>query len=356
MLGTVYGVDGDIGRSLEHLREAVRMNPRDERSWYQLVRTLDEPAVPADTAAVRAAIASLPDAGALRWQLALLVARGGRTNAEDLTAMAMIDRYVVLVGRGELLLSLARLAQVHLDYAGAIGLLERAVALIPNNAGAHRILASAYIDDGRDGQGFAELLIALLLNPNDAETLTLLGRTHAAAGRAPESIAVLRRALALDSANPQAALALGDALVRVEQAAEGRKWLQEAERHRARSLAEDRLQRTIGTLTLQAEIGMSERDYATAIDRWDQIAQLRPKSASSQRRLADALVAAGRLDEAARAYQAAVLLGAGTDARRRLAEVYEALGRTTEGARERAGYVQQRLEELRQRAAEGPSQ
>jgi tetratricopeptide (TPR) repeat protein len=356
LLGTVYGVAGDITRSLQSLREAVRLNPANERSWHQLLRTLDESTVPADTAAeVRAAIASLPDAGALRWQLALLVAKGQRTTADDLAMMTAIDRYVVLVGRGELLLSLARLAQVHLDYGGAISLLERAVALIPNNADAHRILASAFIDDGRDSTGYAELVIALLLNPDDGETLTLLGRVHAAAGRTAESIAALRRAVALDSVNPQAVLSLGDALVRAEQPAEGRQWLQEAEKYRARSLAEDRLQRTIATLTLQAEVSMTERDYATAIDRWDQIAQLRPKSALSQRRLADASVAAGRLDEAARAYQAAVSLGAGTDTRRRLADVYEALGRKTESEGERAGYVQQRLEELRQRAAEGPS-
>ena len=72
--------------------------------------------------------------------------------------------------------------------------------------------------------------------------------------------------------------------------------------------------------------------------------------------LADALVAAQRLDEAAKTYQTAISLGAGADARRRLAEVHDALGRNAESVRERASYVQQRLEELRQRAADGPAQ
>jgi tetratricopeptide (TPR) repeat protein len=357
MLGTAYGVDGDLTRSLRHLREAVRLRAGDERSWYALARALDESGAAAETAAtVRAAIAALPDAGALRWQLTSLIARGQRTDDGDLATMAAIDRYVVLVGRGELHLSLARLAQTHLDYRGAIGLLERAAALIPNNASAHKSLARAYIDDGRDSQGYAELVVALVLNPDDVETLTLLGRTHVAAGRTAESIAVLRRAVAVDAASQQAVLALGDALVRAQQADEGGKWRQEAQRLRARSIDEERLQRTIAILTLQAEVSMSERDYAGAIDRWDQIVQLRPKSAGSHRRLADAFVAAGRLGEAVPAYQEAVLLGAGADALRRLADVFDALGRKAESARERAGYLQRRLEELRQQAADGPSQ
>jgi predicted TPR repeat methyltransferase len=107
---------------------------------------------------------------------------------------------------------------------------------------------------------------------------------------------------------------------------------------------------------LQAEVRSGERDYAGAIDLWDQIIQLRPGSASSHLRLAEALVAAKRLDEAAKTYQTAISLGAGADARRRLAAVDDALGRSAERDRERASYVRQRMEELRQRAADGPAQ
>ena len=353
MLGTAYRVNGDITRSLEHLNQAVRLNPRDERSWYALVRELDETGTPAETVAtVRQAVAALPEAGALRWQLANLVARGQRTTADDLATMAAIDRYVVLVGRGELHLSLARLVQTHLDYRGAISLLERATVLIPNNATAHRTLARAYLDEANDSRGYAELVAALLLNPDDGETLTLLGRLHAAAGRAGEAIAVLRRAVAVDPANPQAVGALGDALVRAQQADEGSKWLQAAETLRARSIDEDRLQRTIAVLTVQAELRMRERDYAGAVDRWDQVVQLRPQQALNHLRLADALAAAGRLDGAAQSYQQAVTLGAGPDILRRLAGVYDAVGRTADSERVRNDYIQRRLEELRLRAAE----
>jgi tetratricopeptide (TPR) repeat protein len=356
MLATSYGVNGDVPRSLQHLRDAVRLNPRDERSRLALVRALDDSGAQTDTeVAVRAAIAELPDAGAFRWQLATLAARLGQTNQADLALISALDRYVVLVGRGELHIRLAKLAQSHLEYERAISLLERAAALIPNNAVAHKTLARAYIEDGRDREGYAELVVALMLNPDDAETLSGIGRLHLAAGRLPESIDALQRAVAIDRNNQEALQALGDALVRAGKITEGQTRLQESAQLRTRSIDEERLTRTIALLTVQANVRKDERDFAGAIDLWDQIIQLRRESASAHLRLAETYVAAGQLDEAVTAYQAAIALGAGVDIHRRLAELYAALGRNDESARERASYVQQRLEELRQRAADTPA-
>lgn len=356
LLGTAYGVNGDVIKNVQHLREAVRLNPRDERSWLALVRTLDEANASGDAdEAVRSAIAELPDAGALRWQLATLAAKRQRTNEADLAWMTAIDRYVVLVGRGELHTLLAKLVHTHMDYQRAIGLLERAAALIPNNKGAHKSLARAYIEDGRNREGYAELVVALMIDPDDVETLTGIGRLHLAAGRLPESIETLERAVAMDRSNQQTVHALGDALVRGRKIAEGQEWLQESDRLLARSIEEERRLRTIAILTLQAEVKSGERDYAAAIDLWNQVIQLRPLSASSHLRLAEALVAAQRLDEAAKTYEAAISLGAGADARRRLGDVHAALGRSAESVREHASYVRQQLEELRRRDADGPA-
>ena len=353
MLATSYGVNGDVTRSLQHLREAVRLDPRDERSRLALVRTLDDSSAPAETGdAIRAAIAELPDAGAFRWQLATLAARLHLTNPADLALISALDRYVVLVGRGELHIRLAKLAQSHLEYERAIGLLERAAALIPNNTVAHKTLARAYLDDGRDSEGYAELVVALMLDPDDTETLTGIGRLHLAAGRLPESIDALQRAVAIDRNNQEALQALGDALVRAGKTTEGQARLQDSEQLRARAIDEDRLTRTIAILTVQADIRKGERDFAGAIDLWDQIIQLQRGSASNHLRLAETCVAAGRLDEAAKAYQTAISLGAGVDVHRRLAEVSAALGREDDSARERARFVRQRLDELRQRAAD----
>jgi hypothetical protein len=77
---------------------------------------------------------------------------------------------------------------------------------------------------------------------------------------------------------------------------------------------------------------------------------LQGRSAAAHSRLADALRAAKRLEEAASQLQMAIEAGAGADARHRLAGVYAALGRTEESARERAAYREARMMELRERA------
>src|SRR5947207_2405619 len=145
-----------------------------------------------------------------------------------------------------------------------------------------------------------------MIDADDAETLTAIGRLHMTAGRVEESIEALKRAVEIDRANQQAVHALGDALVRAGKTAEGQEWLQESDRLLSRSIDDERLQRTIAMLTLQAEIRIGERDYAGAIDLANQIIQLRPRNASSHLRLADALVAAGRLDDAGKEYQTAI--------------------------------------------------
>jgi tetratricopeptide (TPR) repeat protein len=353
LLATAYGVNADVVKNLQHLRAAVRLNPRDQRSWLALVRSLDDTGAQTDTnAAVRSAIAELPDAGAFRWQLATLAARLGQTNQADLAVISALDRYVVLVGRGELHIRLAKLAQTHLEYATAIRLLERAVTLIPNSSVAHTTLAHAYIEDGRDSDAYAELVVALILAPDNADALAALGRLHLAAGRLPEAINALQRAIAIGRNNQEGLQALGNALVRAGNTAEGQARLQESAQLRSRAIDEERLTRTIALLTVQADVRKDARDFAAAVDLWDQIVQLRPGNQTSHTRLADANLASGRLEEAAKEYQTAITLGAGMDVHRRLAEVYAALGRTDDSARERARYVQQRLEELRQRSTD----
>ena len=105
--------------------------------------------------------------------------------------------------------------------------------------------------------------------------------------------------------------------------------------------------------TNRAICSSSSRDDSGAIDHWREAISLLGGSAVPHLRLAEALAAAKRPDEAVAEYLTAISLKAGADAHRRLAELYEELGRTAESARERATHVERRLEELRQRAEEG---
>ena len=119
-------------------------------------------------------------------------------------------------------------------------LLQQSVLAIPNNAAAHRALGRACADNGRPADGYAELVIALLLAPDDVETLTDLGRVHLTADRPDRAVAALERAIGIDATNRLAVRALADALIRAGRTAEGKQRLEESARLQVAALDDDR--------------------------------------------------------------------------------------------------------------------
>jgi tetratricopeptide (TPR) repeat protein len=99
-------------------------------------------------------------------------------------------------------------------------------------------------------------------------------------------------------------------------------------------------------LAVQAAIHVSKGEYDAAFDAWKQAISIRRDSVSPFQ-VADALMKAGRLEQASAVLQAAIPSNPRPEVHRRLALVYAALGRTEESARERLTYTKQRLEELR---------
>ena len=346
ILGVAYAISGNVAKGVQQLRDAVRLNPRDERGWIALARTLEDSGELAQAIdALQAGIAALPDSGALHWRLSLTSARRQRTDESDLALLTITDRLVLFAGKGELYGQLARLAQSHLDYDRGVALLEQRIALTPNNAAAHKALGQAYVEQGREQPGYAELVISLLLDPLDTETLTSLGRLHLSAGRTAQAVAALERALTLDSSNSQALHALGEALIRAGRTAEGQQRLEDSVRRQAQEVEEQRSLRTVAMLTMQAELLMSKDEYEAAIDVFKQAIAVR-RDRVSPLRLADALIKAGRLDDAAGLLRNATTTNGGPETYRRLADVYAALGRKEESATARRTYVEKRLQEL----------
>jgi tetratricopeptide (TPR) repeat protein len=348
ILGTAYGVRGDISRSLEHLREAVRLDPRDERSWLALARALEALGDWNEAADVlRRAVAALPEAGELRWLLSVVSGQRQRTDTADLELVGVADRVVVLAGKSELLGRIAALAQAHLDYDRAIDLLEQRVALAPNNTAGHLALGRAYMDAGREQEAYAELVVALWLDASSGDALASLGRLHLAAGRHPQSVEALTRAVALAPASAEAVHALGEALTHTGDAAAGRQRLEEAARLRSQIVETQRRLRTAGMLALEADLHLTQGRHDEAIAAWQQVIDLQGRSAATHLRLAEAYAAAKRLDDAAAQLQMAITANGGLEAHRRLAEVYAAMGRADDSARERRAYTDAKLRELR---------
>src|SRR5688572_20042519 len=196
LLGAAYAVAGNMEKSLEYLREAVRLNPRDERSWLAIARTLDALGdVEGCAAVLEAASRALPDSGVVRWSLAAMADKRRRTANTELDLIAGAERLVLLTGRGEFYGRLARFAQAHLESDRAVELLEQRIAATPNNTHAHKDLGRAYIDRGDEERGYAELVMALMLDPGNAEAFMVLGRVHLAAGRYANAAAALEKAV-----------------------------------------------------------------------------------------------------------------------------------------------------------------
>ena len=129
--------------------------------------------------------------------------------------------------------------------------------------------------------------------------------------------------------------------------------MEESERLQAQAIEEDRRLKAAAVLRLNAEMHMRAGEYADAIDVWRQAIRMQPRYAPPHLRLAEALVAANRGEDAVEEYRTAIALGAGPDAHRRLAELYGVLGRPADANRARAAHVAVRLEDLRQRADRG---
>ena len=131
-------------------------------------------------------------------------------------------------------------------------------------------MGRADVENGRETEGYAELVIALLLDPDAVDTLTDLGRLHVTAERSARAVEALERAVAIAPTNGPAVRALANALIRAGRSDEGKQHLEEAERLQTRAIEEARRARTAAALRLQAEVRMGEREYSGAIDLWRQ--------------------------------------------------------------------------------------
>ena len=325
----------------------VQLNPQNERAWLTLARTLEGiDNVEGAVQALRDAIAAMPDAGALRWLLSTLSPRLQRSDDTNAELIAVADRLVLLAGNGELYGRVAELAQSHLNYDRAIELLEKRVALTPNNPAAHRALGRAYVDHGQESAGYAELVMALLLDPDDTDALAAIGRVHLAAGRYAAGAEALEKVVALRPSEHDVLRALGAALIQLGRTAEGNARIEESARAQAAAVEEQRRLRTFGMLGSQATLRMGRGEDEGAIELWRDVIKLDPSNAGHYLRLADALVRAKRMGEAEASLRTAIARGGGPEAHRRLAEVLTALGRSEESARERQLYRDQRLQDL----------
>src|SRR5262245_9932413 len=108
------------------------------------------------------------------------------------------------------LLRLAGAASLELDEKEALGYLEKAVAVAPDDADAWRELGDALAVTGRLEEAGEAFRRAAELRPGDPRTLVDFGHAAFGAGRADEAVSHLEQALERDPGNPEALRALAE--------------------------------------------------------------------------------------------------------------------------------------------------
>ncbi len=214
MLGVAYWLSGELERSIEHLEQAVRLSPKDERARLMLARVLEENG---DTGRAERMLvetaAAIPSSARARFRLGRLYAAANRTDDAVREYEAAIG-IGVFTGEAPLLLDIGALYHRELDAKRAETAFARAVALRPNDAVAHRERGRALLDLERPEAALVELAAALLVDPKDYESYVTLGQIHLDAGRYAQAARLLTHAIAIEPDEPAAYYVLATALVR----------------------------------------------------------------------------------------------------------------------------------------------
>jgi tetratricopeptide (TPR) repeat protein len=339
ILAAAYGDAGNDAMSIQHLEVAAGLAPEDERANVALGRALADAGQVERAEQVLMSVArTLPQSTDVHSALAdLYESRNqGRSALHELENAATVT---VIAGKGALYLRLADLEHRHLEYDRVIDPLTRRARLDPNNARAHTDLGLAYTRVGRTSDALVELVVASLIGPDDAETLTAIGQIHFDAGRYAAAETVLNRAIAVRPALVQARYLLGQTLDRLGRANESREQLAEYDKLRAAANDDFRHVFEVDMLRQDALRAAAGGRQEEAVAVWQKVVDMEPKRVSDRVALANALVRAGRPETAVGQLEAASHLDdSDRETYRQLADLYSKLGRVSDSATARQTY------------------
>jgi len=241
LYGRVLAALGERDMSVTHLREASRLNPRDERSRIALADLLLASGKPAEALeSLRQTIRDLPESGEAYWQLGRIGQAVGDAEAVRAFEVAATKPVVAGLARIYAIVGQAYHAQFNLD--AAAGAYRQRVRLAPNNRDAHFDLGEVYRAQDNLDEALVEYLAAAMIDPANARTFAMLGQVEAAAGRDEEAVVMLRRAIALDAGLLEARYAFSRALLRLGRTEEAQQELRAYEAAQAKAMDEQRRQ------------------------------------------------------------------------------------------------------------------
>jgi tetratricopeptide (TPR) repeat protein len=351
VLGIAYRMDDDEDDSIEQFRTAIRLNPRDERSRVALGDILVSLGRVAEAEReFNASIEALSGSGQSHYKLGWLLQSLSRPSE----ALHQFEEAIAcnpLVGLDYLYQTIIGLYLTQSNVDGAIDTYTNRIIVNPNDADTHRTLGELYLQEGQDQEALTELLAALLINPRDSRAFAGMGQLHLRNGSYGDAAEAARRALDIDSTSKDARFVLGSALMRLGDAEEGSRQLQEFQRLQTAASAALARSLELTLLTQEASSSLEKQEYDQAITFLQKALAYEPTSATAYLNLGAVLMRAGRHQEALEAFEKALDLKAGAEVHRHLSQAYQALGRPEESQKQRDLYQRLKEEQLRQAGA-----
>jgi tetratricopeptide (TPR) repeat protein len=352
VLGLVYWVDGQSGKSIEHLRSAIRLSPQDERARVLLADVLvsDRRLAEAERELAQAAD-SAGRSGQIAYRLAQL-AQHQSLLPQAAAAFRDSESFAPVIGRDYFYQSWGSLLVNQADFDGAVTAYQRRIEVNGNSAGAHRQLGEIYFLQGRNQEALAEFSVAVWLDPKDARAHAAAGQVYLRMSRHADAIAPLQRALALDASLREARYALGTALMRAGRGVDGRRELETFARLQAEAEASGQVEFQLDALRRQASKDLLSGDHVAAAARFADALRVDPASARSHRDLGLTLLRAQRPRQAVEHLLAAQRIEETAEGHRYIADAYRAMGDTEQLAKQQAlaaqFVVREKIERVRE--------
>ena len=291
-------IDGQSGDAIDHLRAALRIGPRDERSLLLLadVLTADGRLSEAERelqTMIEAGLAS----GQVHYQLAQIYGRRSLL-AEAVAELEAAERFGAIVGRDRFYQLLGSMRVDRADFDGAVSAYRHRIAANPNHGEAHRQLGEILVLQGRHDEALAEFSAATWLSPEDARAHAAAGQVYLRIAKYRDAAAALERALALDATLREARYGLATALLRLGDQQRAGRELALFEQQQSEAEARGREEFRLDVLRREGSRAIATGDPLRAVMVFEQVLAADPSAPRSHLDLGIALLRAGRPKEA----------------------------------------------------------
>jgi tetratricopeptide (TPR) repeat protein len=335
LLGLAYSLDDQPGKSIEHLRSAIRLAPADERARVALAEVLsgDRRLAEAERELTQA-IESGMQSGRVHYQLAQVYERQSLL-PQAAKGFRAAETFGPFVGRDEFYRALGSLLVNQADFDGAVAAYSRRIDANPNSGEAHRQLGEIYFLQGRDEEALTEFLVATWLDPRDAKAFAAAGQVQVRMLKYADARGSLERALAIDPSLKEARYALGTSLMRLGRSEDAKRELEIFQRQQGEFEAAGQQAFRLDALRREASRSLLAGSFEQSIVSYEEALKL-DAGARSHRDLGLALLRAKRPQEAIEHLAAAQRLDQTGEGFAFLADAYLAAGNRDESARQRA--------------------